>query len=135
MPDSDAVPPPARSSIVRYSGIYNADGGVVGEIRYLFGHLLGSAECSLCDITHSPVRRKPEWDRMVARVGLPIVLLHRNELDGALDAAVRGIALPVVVAHHEDGSMSVALDADDLRQLRGSVDEFEQALLGPQGSR
>lgn len=107
----------------------------MGEIRYVFGHLFGSADCSLCDITHSPVRRKPEWDRMVARVGLPIVLLHRNELDGALDAAVRGIALPVVVAHHEDGSMSVALHADDLRQLRGSVDEFEQALLGPQGSR
>lgn len=70
----------------------------MGEIRYVFGHLFGSADCSLCDITHSPVRRKPEWDRMVARLGRPIVLLHRNELDGALDAAVRGIALPVVVA-------------------------------------
>lgn len=135
VPDSDAVPPPARSSIVRYSGIYNADGGVVGEIRYVFGHLFGSADCSLCDITHSPVRRKPEWDRMVARLGRPIVLLHRNELDPALEAAVREIALPVVVAHHANGSTSVALDADDLRQLRGSVTEFEQALLGRRTSR
>lgn len=135
MPDSDAVPSPAGSSVVRYSGIYNADGGVVGEIRYVFGHLFGSAECSLCDITHSPVRRKPEWDRMVARVGLPIVLLHRNELDGALAAAVRDIALPAVVAHHADGSTSVALNADDLRQLRGSVGEFERALLTRRGLR
>lgn len=129
VPDSDAVPPSAGSSIARYSGIYNADGGVVGEIRYVFGHLFGSAECSLCDITHSPVRRKPEWDRMVASLGVPIVLLHRNELDDALDAAVRDIELPMVVAHHEDGSASVALNADDLRQLRGSVGEFERALL------
>lgn len=135
MPDSDAVPPPAGSSIVGYSGIYNADGGVVGEIRYVLGHLFGSAECSLCDITHSPVRRKPEWDRMAARLGAPIVLLHRNELDPTLDAAVRDIALPVVVAHHTDGSTSVALDADDLRQLHGSVAEFERALLTRQGSR
>ncbi|GAA1672382.1 hypothetical protein GCM10009807_15650 [Microbacterium lacus] len=85
MPDSDAFPPQVGSAIVGYSGIYNADGGVGGEIRYVLGHLFGSAECSLCDITHSPVRRKPEWDRMVARVGLPIVLLHRNELDPALE--------------------------------------------------
>lgn len=44
--------------IVRYTGIYNADGGLVGEVRYVVGHLLGTAECALCDITHSPVRRK-----------------------------------------------------------------------------
>lgn len=126
--DSDPIHMVEDAAIIGYSGIYNADGGVAGEVRYLFGHLLGSAECSLCDITHSLVRRKPEWDRMVGRMGVPIVVLHRNELDERLEAAVRGLALPVVIAHRSDGSDSVALTADQLAQLAGSVDGFEQAL-------
>ena len=52
-------------------GVYHADGGPIGEARYVIGKLLGTAHCALCDITHSPVRRKREWDRMVAELGLP----------------------------------------------------------------
>lgn len=115
--------------IVRYSGIYNADGGVAGEIRYLFGHLFGTAECALCDISHSPLRRKPEWDRMVARMRVPLVVLHRNDIDERLRAAVQGVPLPVVVAHHSNESISVALTADQLAELGGSVEKFERALL------
>jgi hypothetical protein len=128
--DSDANHVPDHATITGYSGVYNADGGFAGEIRYLFGHLFGSAECSLCDITHSLVRRKPEWDRMVGRMGVPIVVLHRNELDERLEAAVRDLPLPVVIAHRSDGSDFVALTAAQLAKLGGSVDHFEQALLG-----
>lgn len=120
---------PKGASITGYTGIYNADGGLVGEVRYLFGHLFGAVECSLCDITHSFVRRKPEWDRMVARIGVPIAVLHRNELDEHLEDAARHVALPVVVAHRSDGSTFIALTADQLAQLGGSVDGFERALL------
>lgn len=126
MPDNDPNP---DAGITRYTGIYNADGGVAGEIRYVFGHLFGTAECALCDITHSPLRRKPEWDRMVARLSVPVVALHRNELDEPLEAAVRDVPLPVVVAHHPDGSISVALTAAQLAELGGSVEEFERVLL------
>lgn len=129
MRDSDAIHLPEKGAITGYTGIYNADGGLSGEIRYLFGHLFGSAECVLCDITHSLVRRKPEWDRMVARIGVPVVVLHRNELDAHLQAAVRDVTLPVIVAHRSDGSAHVVLTADQLAQLGGSVDEFERALL------
>ncbi len=135
MRDSDAIDPPGGAQIIGYTGIYNADGGVVGEVRYLFGHLFGSVECSLCDITHSPLRRKPEWDRMVARTGVPIALRHRNELDERLEAAVRDLTLPVVVAHRSDGSTSVALTADRLAELDGSVDGFEKALLSAHPNR
>lgn len=126
VPDDD---PTHAAMIVRYSGIYNADGGVAGEIRYLFGHLFGTAECALCDISHSPLRRKPEWDRMVARMRVPLVVLHRNEIDERLRAAVQGVPLPVVVAHHSNESISVALTADQLAELGGSVEKFERALL------
>jgi hypothetical protein len=127
--ESDSIHPPKGGPITGYVGIYNADGGVAGELRYLFGHLFGSAECSLCDITHSFVRRKPEWDRMVARMSVPVVVLHRNELDDRLESAVQDVPLPAVVARCADGSVSVALTADRLARLGGSVEEFERALV------
>jgi hypothetical protein len=120
--------PQPGDTVVRYSGIYNADGGLFGEARYVIGHLIGTAECALCNITHSPLRRKPEWDRMVARLGVPVVILHRNELDDRLAAAVRDVRLPVVLAHRADGSIQVVLSADQLAAFAGSVDLFERAL-------
>ncbi|HEX5858010.1 MAG TPA: hypothetical protein VFY91_07870 [Microbacterium sp.] len=128
-----AIEPGGSSPVDGYTGIYNADGGLLGEARYVIGHLLGTAECALCDITHSPVRRKPDWNRMVARIGIPLVVLHRNELDERLSGAVRQVALPVVLAHHADGSISVALSADELAALDGSVDAFEHALRARSG--
>jgi hypothetical protein len=118
----------ADSVIVGYTGVYNADGGLIGEARYVIGHLLGTADCALCDITHSPVRRKPEWDRMVARLGTPVELLHRNELDTRLSDAVRDVTLPVVLGHRADGTIAVVLSAAQLAEIGGSVDGFEQAL-------
>ena len=52
--------------VVEAVGVYAADGGVVGELTYVVGHLLGRTECSLCDVTHGPVRRKRAWDEMAA---------------------------------------------------------------------
>lgn len=124
---ADSAP---RAAVTKYTGVYNADGGLVGEARYVIGHLFGTAECALCDITHSPVRRKPEWNRMVARLGVPIVVLHRNELDERLAAAASEVDLPVVFAHRVDGSIGVALTAADLADFGGSVDRFERALTG-----
>jgi hypothetical protein len=114
--------------IVSYTGIYNADGGLAGEVRYIVGHLLGTAECALCDITHSPVRRKPEWDRFVARLAVPFAVLHRNELDDELADAVRAETLPLVVAHRADGTVVVVLTAEQLGLLGGSVESFERSL-------
>jgi hypothetical protein len=118
----------ADSVIVGYTGVYNADGGLIGEARYVIGHLLGTADCALCDITHSPVRRKPEWDRMVARLGTTVDLLHRNELDTRLSDAVRDVTLPVVLGHRADGTIAVVLSAAQLAEIGGSVDGFERAL-------
>lgn len=118
------------SRIVSYTAIYNADGGVVGEVRYVIGHIFGTAECALCDITHSPVRRKPEWDRMLVRLGLPMTVLHRNELDPGLLAAIGSTPLPAVFAHHSDGSVTVSLSAEQLNGMGGSVSEFEKAIVG-----
>jgi hypothetical protein len=115
-------------AIVRYLGVYDADGGLAGELRYVVGHLLGTAECALCDITHSPVRRKRSWDAMVAALPVPFDLRHRNELTGSERRALAGMVLPVVVAEMEDGSSIELLDAEALRACGGDVDAFAARL-------
>jgi hypothetical protein len=122
-------------SVVRHLGIYDADGGLAGEVRYIVGHLLGRAECSLCDITHSPVRRKPAWDRMVATLGVPFDLVHRNEMPPEFTAALDGVELPVVVAELDDGRIEVAVDAASLAACDGDIDRFAAALGAWRGER
>jgi len=107
-------------------GVYDADGGVAGELRYVVGHLLGRAECALCDITHGTVRRKPAWDAMVGRLGVPITVVHRNERTPEV-AAATGDALPCVVAITDSGIVPV-LDAAALSSCVGDVTRFESDL-------
>ena len=33
-------------------GVYHADGGIMGELRYVIGAVFQGNHCSLCDITH-----------------------------------------------------------------------------------
>ncbi len=116
------------TEVVEYIGVYHADGGLVGEVSYVIGKLLGTAHCALCDITHSPIRRKPEWDRMVSGLGVPFTLLHRNELTADVAAAVVGCGTPVVLARGADGGLAVALTASQLDELDGSVAALGEAL-------
>jgi hypothetical protein len=109
-----------------FMGVYHADGGPIGELRYLVGHMLGTAHCGLCDVTHT-WRRKPEWDAMVARLGIPFDLVHLNEMDAETAEAVRLSGSPVVFARTEAGLKPV-LRADELDRLDGSVAAFEREL-------
>ncbi len=112
-------------------GVYRADGGFVGELKYVFGHLIGLADCKLCDITHSPIRKKPSWTKMTNRIkakyGLDFELVHRNERSEIVAKATTGRE-PCVMAEYSDGSVTVLLDAFDLKTLDGSVPKFEKLL-------
>ena len=106
-------------------GVYDADGGLAGELRYAVGHLLGRAECSLCDITHGRLRRKAEFDDLRDRLGVPFDVVHRNERSP--DVAAASGVLPCVVAVTGAGR-DVVLGPDDLRECAGDVERFERVL-------
>jgi hypothetical protein len=112
-------------------GVYNADGGFKGELQYFFGHLIGTAECTLCDVTHSPIRRKPEWDKMVALLAadfsLGFSLLHRNERSEKVASATTGRE-PCVLGEYADGNLTMLLDSVDLKAVKGDVKKFEKVL-------
>jgi hypothetical protein len=116
-------------TVTELVGVYDADGGLLGEAAYVWGRLRGTRHCGLCDITHSTVRRKGEWDRMAARLPVPVRLLHLNELDDELAAAVAATRAPVVLAREVDGWREL-IGAAELDEMAGSVSAFEAAVRG-----
>ena len=110
-------------------GVYKADGGLVGEVSYFLGHLVGVKECSLCDITHSPIMKKKAFKEFEARLraerGIDMRLVHMNERTEAELAASKGRE-PCVLLEYEDGSMSMFLDYEELKAAGGRVNSFEK---------
>ena len=111
----------------RLLGVYRADGGLWGELRYLAAHYLRGESCSLCDITHSPFRRKAAWDAHVSALGIPFDLRHLNELDAREADAVGDLAPCVLV--ESDGHLRMLVPDDELAALHGDVEGFF-AVLG-----
>jgi hypothetical protein len=109
-------------STTRLVGVYRADGGLWGELRYLAGHYLRGQSCSLCDITHSPFRRKAAWDAHASRLGIAFDLLHLNELDPRLASFV-GDQAPCVVLD-AGGDLGILIDDAELTRMHGDVDAF-----------
>lgn len=102
------------SSVTRLVGVYDADGGLRGELAYLAGKVRGQ-HCSLCDITHSPVRRRREWDAYVSSLPVPFDVVHRNERDPRVTSATQGRE-PCVVAECGDGRIVLVMDDEALHR-------------------
>jgi len=109
--------------ITELVGVYDADGGPLGEAAYVWGKLRGTRHCSLCDITHSPWRRKPAWDAMAAGLSVPFRLVHRNELEVGLAAVVARVGVPAVLGRAGEEWISLVRD-DELSAMEGSVDQL-----------
>ena len=112
--------------ITRFIGVYDADGSLVGEVSYVVGRALGRAHCALCDITHGALRERADWRAGVRTLDVPFVTYHRDDQPAAVRAL--GAALPVVVAEHDDGSLTVAATADDLEACGASPSALVQLL-------
>ena len=117
---------PERKTLI---GVYKADGGIVGELSYFLGHLVGIRNCSLCEITHSPIMKKAAFKeyekRLLAERNIDIRLVHMNERTDDELAASKGRE-PCVLLQYEDGSISMFLDYVELKAADGSVKSFEK---------
>lgn len=82
----------------RLVGVYNARGGLLGEISYVTGKLAGATHCALCDITHglNPLGRK-EWKQALHCLPIPIELVHLNEMDSRTAKVVAQTTPPAVL--------------------------------------
>lgn len=70
---------------------------------------------------------------MVVRLGVPVDLVHRNEVPPDLASLVAAVGTPIIAVCRTDGSVASLLGPTDL-ELDGSVESVESALreaLGP----
>ena len=117
-----------RSSIVAFTGVYDADGTLAGELRYWVGaHVTGTAHCALCEITHGTFREKSRWRERAAGLPAPFEAVHLDERSPEVRAASEGHE-PCVVALRADGSAEVVLDAGELEAMDGNPEALARAL-------
>ena len=115
-----------KKSWVRLVGVYDADGGLFGEIAYVTGRLLGIAHCALCEISHTASGEKPAFRRTRRALGVPLEMLHRNEQP----ADMRALTLartPCVVGQTAEG-YEILMGRTDLEACRGDVACLEASL-------
>ena len=85
---------------MRVVGIYNADGGLSGELRYVFDKLLGRSDCGLCDLTHGwNALGKRAWREACRASTVPIELIHRDKATPSQLTSAG--SLPVVLVEDE----------------------------------
>jgi hypothetical protein len=100
----------------RLVGVYNADGSLLGELRYLLGRARGTAHCALCDTTHGKFRRRRDFDQARLALDEPLELRHRDELSPEQVAAVQG-RLPCVLL--VDDRVEILLGPEALEECAG----------------
>jgi hypothetical protein len=112
-------------------GVYNADGGIVGELTYFFGHLIGVRNCTLCDISHSPIMKKSSFkaleQHLLAEHRIRVRMIHLNERNQRELKASEGRE-PCMLLEYPDQSISMFLDSTDLKALSGSVSSLKQLI-------
>jgi hypothetical protein len=119
------VPP---TQILRFVGVYDADGSLRGELAYWFGARLGRRHCALCDITHGIVREREDWRQVRDALGVPFATVHRDEASPDVLAVVLD-DLPAVVAVTAIGVIAL-LGPAELAGCEGSPTSLVEALRG-----
>ena len=101
-------------------GVYHADGGLLGELRYVMGVAFRGQHCSLCDITHSVAWEKGEMKKWRKTSEIPFHLVHLNERTEEVKQATDG-KTPCIVAKTSSGFVMLATDKE-LTSFNGSVE-------------
>lgn len=99
-------------------GIFDAEGGLRGELRYVVDKLAGRGHCALCDITHglNPLGKR-SWKEACAAASLTMELLHRDE--ASPDQLAAAGSLPAVV-HSAGAGWRVLISTEELAACGGS---------------
>lgn len=120
------MPGTPTAEALSLTGVYHADGSLLGELRYVIGARLGRAHCSLCDITHGALREKASWRGVRAELPLPFTAVHLDERSADERAASEG-RTPCVLVHTEDGP-ELLLGPEQLEACAGDPGRLRTAI-------
>ena len=112
--------------VERLSLVYDARGGIVGELAYAIGRARGTRHCALCGLTHGRVRERPAWREFRASLPVPVDAFHLDDRPEDVAVASGGSA-PAVVAHTGRDTV-LLLGRDELERIGGDLEAFGAAL-------
>lgn len=117
------------STTPRLVGVYQANGGLKGELAYVIGKLQGTTHCALCDITHgSNPFGKSSWKKAMACLPLRMDLVHLNEMDESTSKILSPQQAPAVV--YLDGEKDhILIDAQELEQCNKDPQKLYDLLV------
>ena len=116
----------AQQTVTELVGVYDAEGTVLGEVRYWVGARLGTTHCSLCELTHGTFRERADWRDCRDQLPVPFDAFHTNDQPDDVRVAAAG-EYPVVVARTSSGPV-VLLGRAELDACAGDLDAFRTAL-------
>ena len=111
--------------------IYNADGGLLNEIKYWINKnlLKKQTQCGLCDISHGKIFVRYEWLKLIKELkeDFTVEILHRNEVPK--NFVEKNFGYPCVIGETENDLVEI-IDSISLNGFRKSegVKELSQKL-------
>jgi len=112
--------------ITKLIGIYDADGGIFGEIKYFYNKIFSNNHCSLCNITHGSSKNKKEWGECKKRLPIPIDFIHLNERNESIKKYTED-ATPCIIGKTATGYITI-IGKSDLESCKGNIVKFENIL-------
>ena len=110
------------NSVRKIYCIYNAEGSLKGELKYLYKKYFKDIKCSMCDITHSTFTQKKKWKNKCLTFPLEIECMHLDELPSDIKILVND-KTPCVVAQINSTNKIIIKD-EELIHMEGDVDSF-----------
>ena len=107
--------------ITKLIGIYDADGGIFGEIKYFAGKIFSNNHCSLCDITHG--KSKSEWKKCEKQLPIAIDFIHLNERNEEIAKYTNG-ATPCIIGKTATGYVTI-IAKKELDECNGDATKFD----------
>ncbi len=96
-------------------GVYNANGGFLGELSYIRGKMTNKTRCALCDITHgaNPFGKK-DWKRAQTCLAVPFTFVHLNQMDDQTRTLMETTTAPAILLFPDKGPGKVLVTTQDL---------------------
>ena len=112
----------SKNNTITIYCIYNAEGSIIGELKYLLLKYFYGFKCSMCEITHNSFLEKKEWRKLVSNSSYIIKAVHLDEQPDDLYQFSNGKA-PCVVAK-SNKSFKFIFTNDELKSFGGDVQQF-----------
>ena len=103
--------------------IYNADGGLLNEIKYWINKNLFNKQntCELCDISHSKIFVRSDWLQFIKELkkDYKVEVLHRNEVPNEI--IKKNYVFPCVIGETENDLIEIinSISFSDFRKTEG----------------